>query len=87
MAGFALLVTLTFLAWLFFGVPKPVENVLRVAEFAPCEKRFRTARSAVDSLAIDALVLTPRTRFTAAVTCGGLRVAVEQAAATESASP
>lgn len=72
------LISLTFAFWLFAGVPQPVENALRVAEFEPCEKRYATSRDGRDSAAIDALVVKPRSRFSAEVTCGGLRLAIER---------
>lgn len=79
LAAIVVLVSLTFGVWLFTGVPRPVEDALREAEFEPCEKRYGTARNAQDSTAIDALVVKPRSRFSRAVTCGGLRVAIERA--------
>ncbi len=62
-----------------------MEDALREAEFEPCKKRLTTARDARDTAAIDALVVKPRSRFSAAVTCGGLREAIAQAGTGNSA--
>lgn len=68
------IVALVMTAWMFTGLPAPVAAAMATAEFDPCLKRYNTARNARDTLGVDGLVLTPKTRFTREVTCGGLRL-------------
>jgi len=74
------IVALVMTAWMFTGLPAPVATAMANAEFEPCVKRYDTARNARDTLGVDGLVLTPKTRFTREVTCGGLRLGRQSAA-------
>ena len=74
------IVVMVMTAWMFTGLPAPVASFMATAEFDPCLKRYNAARNARDTLGVDGLVLTPKTRFTREVTCGGLRLGLQSGA-------
>jgi len=76
-AATAALVTIALVmtAWLFTGLPRPVATAMADAEFEPCLKQYNSALDTRDTQRVDGIVVKPRSRFTRAVTCGGLRLA------------